>query len=192
MLRSLYFIPYILSYVVIAVIWSYMLSYRDGVINTVLRTIGLDFLALDWLGSSDLVIFTVAFVNIWAFSGFYFVTYMSTIQTIPRELYESASIDGAGALQSFRHITVPMVAPAVTINAVVAVAWGLATFDPIALITRGGPGFASETIGYYIYWAGFLGARQGYGTTISFLLFMVTLIISAAQLKILRKREVEL
>lgn len=191
-LRSLYFIPYVISYVVISVVWSYMLGYREGVINTVLRAVGLGALASDWLGSPNLVMFTIAFVNIWAFSGFYLVTYMSAIQTIPAELYESAAIDGANGPQSFRHITVPMVASAFTVNAVVSVAWGLATFDPILLMTKGGPGFASETIAYYIYWAGFLGARQGYGTTISFILFLFTLVISVIQLKLLRKREVEL
>ena len=192
LLRSLFFIPYIISYVVISTVWSYMLSFRSGVLNTILRTVGLGALASDWLGSQALVMYTVIAVNIWTFSGFYLVTYISAIQAIPRDLYESASIDGANAAQAFRHITFPMVSSSFTVNAVVSVAWGLATFEPILLLSKGGPGFASETIAYYIYWAGFLGARQGYGTTISFLLFLATLCVSILQLTLLRKREVEL
>ncbi|WP_165972295.1 ABC transporter permease subunit [Paenibacillus piri] len=190
-LRGLYFFPYIISYVIVAVIWNYMLNYREGVINIILEKIGLGFLAVDWLGSPSLVIFTMAGINIWAFIGFYLVIYMAALQTIPSSLYESSYIDGAGAFQAFRHITFPLVAPAFTVNAIISVAWGLNTFEPALILTQGGPGFASETISYYIYWAGFLGSRQGYGTAISFVLFLAILLISFVQVKLLRKREVE-
>ena len=191
LLRSLYFFPYVISYVIVSVIWNYMLNYREGVINTLLRKAGLDFLAIDWLGSPDTVIYTIAGINIWAYIGFYLVIYMATLQTIPSSLYEAAEIDGAGPLQTFRHITFPLVAPAFTISMVLSLAWGLSTFEPVLILTQGGPGFASETISYYIYWAGFLGSRQGYGTAISFILFLSILIISIVQVNILRKRETE-
>ena len=191
-LRSLFFLPYLISFVVIAVVWTSILSYRFGVANMLLDKAGLGFLIQDWLGDPGLVIYTVTLINVWAFSGYYLVTYMAAIQTIPQELYESARIDGANEVQAFRRVTFPLVAPQFTVNLVVSIAWGLSTFDSVMLLTNGGPGFASETISYYIYWAGFLGARQGYGTTISFLLFLLTMCISIIQVKLLGKREVEL
>lgn len=190
-LRSLYFFPYIISYVIIAVIWNYMLNFRDGIINQILRSAGLDFLAADWLGSPGLVIFTISAINIWAFIGFYLVIYMASIQAIPDHLFESCHIDGCGFIKVMRYVIFPLVAPAFTVNMVISVAWGLSTFEPILILTKGGPGFASETISYYVYWSGFLGSRQGYGTAISFLLFVITLMISIFQVKVLQKKEVE-
>jgi len=191
-LRSLFFLPYLISFVVIAVVWTSLLSYRYGVVSTLLNLAGLGDYAVDWFGNPQLVIYTIVIINLWAFSGYFLVTYISAIQTIPAELYESAQIDGANAVQSFINVTFPMVAPAFTVNFIVSIAWSLSTFEPVMLLTKGGPGFASETISYYIYWAGFLGARQGYGTTISLLLFLATMLISIIQVKILGKREVEL
>lgn len=191
-LRSLFFLPYLISFVVIAVIWTSMLSYRFGVVNTLLNMMGLENYTVDWFGDPSLVIYTIVIINLWAFSGYYLITYISAIQTIPSELYESAQIDGANSVQTFVNVTFPMVAPTFTVNFIVSIAWSLSTFEPAMLLTQGGPGFASETISFYIYWAGFLGARQGYGTTISFLLFLATMIISLIQVKILGKREVEL
>lgn len=191
-LRSLFFLPYLISFVVIAVVWTSLLSYRFGVVNTVLNVVGLGDYAIDWFGNPSLVIYTIIIINLWAFSGYYLVTYISAIQTIPAELYESAQIDGANGVQTFTHVTFPMVASTFTVNFIVSIAWSLSTFEPVMLLTKGGPGFASETISFYIYWSGFLGARQGYGTTISFLLFILTMLVSIIQVILLSKREVEL
>jgi len=191
-LRSLFFLPYLISFVVIAVVWTSLLSYRYGVVSTLMNLAGLGEYAVDWFGNPRLVIYTIIIINLWAFSGYFLVTYISAIQTIPAELYESAQIDGANAVQSFKNVTFPMVAPAFTVNFIVSIAWSLSTFEPVMLLTQGGPGFSSETISYYIYWAGFLGARQGYGTTISLLLFLATMLVSIIQVKILSKREVEM
>ena len=190
-LRFLYFFPYIFSYVVVAAIWSYILNYRDGIINIIFRQTGLKFLVLDWLGSPKLVKQTIALINVWTFSGFNLVLYMAAIQGIDQTVYESADIDGANWINKFIHITFPLVSPTFTVISVLALAWGLNTFEPVLILTNGGPGFASETISYYIYWAGFLGSRQGYGTAISLSLFIATFIISIIQVKLLRKREIE-
>jgi len=190
-LRSLFFLPFLVSFVVISVIWTSLLSYRFGVINGLMRAIGLGFFATDWLGTPATAIYSILVINLWAFSGFYLVTYMTAMQAIPKELYESAQIDGARWFQSFRNITFPLVAPAFAVNFIVSLAWGLGTFEPVLLMTQGGPGFASETISYYIYWFGFMGARQGYGTAVSFLLFLATMIISVIQVYTLGRREVE-
>jgi ABC-type sugar transport system permease subunit len=190
-LRSVYFFPYVISYVIIATIWNYMLNYRDGVVLEIIRWTGLNALDVDYLGTPSLINYTIAGINVWAFIGFYIVIYLASLQTIPESLYESAEIDGAKPYTKFIYITIPLVAPAITINAVISVAWGLQTFEPILILTQGGPGFASETVSYYIYWAGFLGSRQGYGTAISLVLFIAVLIISIIQIKFLRKREIE-
>jgi ABC-type sugar transport system permease subunit len=191
LLRFLFFFPYVVGYVIVASVWRYMLNYRSGVINDLIRRVGLPNLAFDWLGNVDLVNLAIALINVWAYSGFYLVIYMAAIKTIDASMYESARIDGTGAVNEFLHITFPLVAPAFTISSVLSLAWGLSTFEPPLILTNGGPGFASETISYYVYWSGFLGSRQGYGTAISFLLFVVTLIFSIVQGTLLRRKEVE-
>lgn len=190
-LRGVFFFPYIIGYIIVGMLWSYMLNFRDGIVNNFFRIVGMEFLALDWLGSPSLVNFTIAGINVWTFIGFYMVVYMASIQTIPSSQFEACFIDGGGAFRAFFHIIFPLVAPVFTINAVISIAWGLSTFEPIMILTKGGPGFASETISYYIYWAGFLGSRQGYGTAISSILFAVTFLISIILVTTLRKREVE-
>jgi raffinose/stachyose/melibiose transport system permease protein len=191
LLRIFFFFPYIIGSVIVTSIWRYMLNYRDGVINNILRHVGLSLVALDWLGTSVYVNISIALINIWAFSGFYLVLYMSAIQSIDPSMYESAHIDGAGAVQDFFHITFPLVSPTFTICSILSLAFGLSTIDAPLILTNGGPGFASETISYYVYWSGFLGSRQGYGTAISFLLFAVTLFLSVFQGVVFRKKEIE-
>jgi ABC-type sugar transport system permease subunit len=191
LLRFLFFFPYVVGYVIVASIWRYMLNYRSGVINDFFRRVGVPQLAFDWLGNVDLVNLAIAFISVWAFSGFYLVIYMAAIKAIDVSMYESARIDGTGAVKEFLYVTFPLVAPAFTISSVLSLAWGLSTFEPPLILTNGGPGFASETISYYVYWSGFLGSRQGYGTAISFLLFVVTLIFSIIQGVLLRRKEVE-
>jgi ABC-type sugar transport system permease subunit len=190
-LRFLFFFPYIIGYVIVASVWRYMLDYRSGAINDLIRRVGLPHLVVDWLGNQNIINITIAMINIWAYSGFYLVIYMSAIKAIDPSMYESAHMDGAGAIREFLHITLPLVVPAITICSILSLAWGLSTFDAPLILTNGGPGFASETISYYVYWSGFLGSRQGFGTAISFLLFVVTLVLSVFQGIILRRKEVQ-
>ena len=190
-LRAIYFFPYVISYVVVGTIWIYMLNYKDGVINEILRRIGLGFMTTEVIGNPRLVNLAIAGINVWAFLGFYVVVYMSAMQTIPLSIYESCDIDGGKMFTKFFHITFPLVAPAFTVCLVLSVALGLGTFEPVLVLTQGGPGFASETISYYIYWAGSLSARQGYATAISMVLFLTSLIIAIFQITVLVKREVE-
>jgi ABC-type sugar transport system permease subunit len=168
-----------------------MLDYRSGAINDLIRMVGLHQLAVDWLGNQHIINITIAMINIWAYSGFYLVIYMSAIKAIDPSMYESAHMDGAGPVREFLHITLPLVVPAITISSILSLAWGLSTFDAPLILTNGGPGFASETISYYVYWSGFLGSRQGFGTAISFLLFAVTLVLSVCQGILLRRKEVQ-
>jgi ABC-type sugar transport system permease subunit len=190
-LRFLFFFPYIIGYVIVASVWRYMLDYRSGAINDLIRMVGLHQLAVDWLGNQHIINITIAMINIWAYSGFYLVIYMSAIKAIDPSMYESAHMDGAGPVREFLHITLPLVVPAITISSILSLAWGLSTFDAPLILTNGGPGFASETISYYVYWSGFLGSRQGFGTAISFLLFAVTLVLSVCQGILLRRKEVQ-
>jgi ABC-type sugar transport system permease subunit len=189
-LRVLFFFPYIIGSVIVTSVWRYLLSYREGVLNNLLRAIGLAHLAFDWLGTPVYVNISIAVMNVWAFGGFYLVLYMSALQAIDASIYESTQIDGTGAVREFLGITFPLVAPAFTVCSILALAYGLSTIDAPLILTNGGPGFASETISYYVYWSGFLGSRQGYGTAISFLLFGVTLVLSVFQGILFRRREV--
>jgi ABC-type sugar transport system permease subunit len=125
----------------------------------------------------------------WQWTGWNMVVYFAGLQSIPGDLYESADMDGATALQQFRHVTVPMLAPAITINMVVSTIGVLKIFDLPLVMTNGGPGHSTETLTITIYNESFLANKIGYGTALSLVLFILVLIISSLQTLYLRKRE---
>ena len=192
LLRSAFYIPVLLSGIIVGFIWTIMYNYNFGVINSLLAAWHLEFLKVDWLGRPESALFSIMLTLTWQWAGYYMVIYLAALQGVPQELTEAARIDGANRFQQFWRITYPMLAGAVTINLTLALIQGLKVFDQIAVMTDGGPGFASETLTYIIYKVAFADFKQGYGTAIAIVLFVLIMILATIQINILRQREVEL
>jgi ABC-type sugar transport system permease subunit len=190
-LRTAFYIPAIMSPVVISIIWANMLQY-DGVLNSILKLIKLDFLALNWLGSMNFAIYTVIFVMIWSGTGFGAVIYLAGLQSIPTEIYESAKLDGAKGWVKFRNVTLPLIMPVVTINVFIGLVSSLKLFDIPFVLTHGGPGDASSTISLMIYKFAFEYDKKGYATAAGIVFLAIIAIITFIQVRFTRKREIEL
>ncbi len=190
--RAVFYVPVIVSGVVSGFIWKIMYNYNFGPINAVLDALGLEFLKQDWLGNADYAIWSVALVMIWKGTGYYMIIYLASLQGVPVDVQEAAKIDGASSWQSFRHITLPLISGAFTICFTLSLINGLKVFDQIAVMTDGGPGFATETVVYLLYKVGFGEGRQGFGTAVGLVLLFLILILNGVQSKILRAREVQL
>ena len=188
--RVVFYIPVLISGIVSGFIWLSMFNWNFGVINSVLRQIGLGSLAVNWIGNPKTVLYSLAFTIIWKSAGYYMVIYLAGLQGIPKDCLESATIDGANSWQSFWRITFPLLAGSLTINFTLSLINGLKIFDQIVVMTNGGPGFSSETITYLIYKVAFSESRQGFGTALAVVLFILIFILNGIQSKILRRREV--
>jgi ABC-type sugar transport system permease subunit len=190
--RSIFYFPVLMSGIIMGFIWMIILNYNFGVMNQLLDMIGLGSLKADWLGNPDYALISIILSTVWKAAGYYMVIYLAGLQGIPQELNEAASIDGANRWQQFRHITFPLLAGATTVCVMLSMIGSLKIFDQIAVMTDGGPGFATETLTYIIYKVGFGELRQGFGTALALVLFLLTLAISLIQIKVLRKREVQM
>ena len=190
--RAIFYLPVILSGIVSGFIWKIMFNYNFGPINKLLDMIGLEAWKQDWLGNADLAIWSVALVMIWKGAGYYMIIYLAALQGVPQDVQEAAMIDGANVVQQFRRITLPLISGSFTICFTLSLINGLKLFDQIAVMTDGGPGFATETMVYLLYKSGFGEGRQGYGTAVGVILLLIILVLNSIQSAILRKREVQL
>lgn len=188
--RVCFYIPVLISGIVSGFIWLTMFNWNFGIINSALRLAGLGDFAVNWIGNPNTVLFSLALTIIWKSSGYYMVIYLAGLQGIPKDCLESATIDGANGWQSFWHITFPLLAGSLTINFTLSLINGLKIFDQIVVMTNGGPGFSSETITYLIYKVAFSESRQGFGTALAVVLFVLIFILNGVQSKVLRRREV--
>jgi len=187
--RSIFYIPNLLSGIVTGYIWVALMNYSFGVINLFLNKLGIE--SIDWLGNSSLALWSIVFVMVWKGAGYYMVIYIAGLNAIPSDILEAADIDGASAFKKFVRITIPMLAGTFTINLTLALINGLKVFDQIVAMTSGGPGFATETLTYQIYTVAFSEGRQGYGTAVAMVLFLLTMVFSIINTKITRSFEQE-
>lgn len=187
--RSMFYIPNLLSGIVTGYIWVALLNYSFGVVNLFLGKLGLPI--KDWLGNPQLAMWSVIFVMVWKNAGYYMIIYIAGLTGIPSDIMEAADIDGAGAIRKFFNVMMPMLAGTFTINLTLSLISGLRVFDQIVAMTSGGPGFATETLTYQIYTVAFSEGKQGYGTAVAMILFLLTLVFSIIQTKVTRHFEVE-
>ncbi|MDG0813876.1 sugar ABC transporter permease [Cohnella rhizosphaerae] len=190
--RSVFYFPVLLSGIVMGFVWAIIFNFNFGVISQLLDRIGLSEWKIDWLGDPNYALLAIIITTVWKGSGYYMIIYLAGLQGIPPELNEAAAIDGANRAQRFRHITFPLLAGAMTVSVMLSMIGALKIFDQIAVMTDGGPGFATETLTYIVYKVGFGELRQGYGTALSLVLFVLILAISLIQVKLLRRREVQM
>jgi raffinose/stachyose/melibiose transport system permease protein len=179
-LRSLYrliiFLPAVLPMVVVGIIFDSVLNPRRGLLNELLRTAGLDTWTHQWLVDPKIALWSIIGVDTWKGAGYIMVILLAGLQTIPTEYYEAAQIDGAGPLARFRHLTIPLLMPALVVSTVLSILHGLRIFDVVYVLTNGGPGYSTEVV-YTAIFKEFSKGRYGIGTALSSLLFFVMVFI---------------
>ena len=189
-LRTIFFVPQILSAVIVSFIWRIILVDR-GLLNGFLQQVGLISNPTHWLGNPDMAFYAIAFVVTWQMVGFCTVIYLASLQSISRDLIEAAQIDGANLWQQFWNVTWPLLAPGLTINMVLLLIMTFKLYDQVAVLTGGGPGGRTETLSYYIIRVAFTGNQLGYGSTMAVVLFAASAVISGVVVSRLKRREIE-
>lgn len=180
--RTVFFVPFVISFVLTGFLWSYMYSDVIG------PFLGIDSL----LGNPRTVIPGIAMISLWRDAGYVMVIYLAGLQAIPMELYESAKVDGANVIQKFFKITIPMLVPSFTINFALFIGWGIKVFDYVMAATGGGPGKSSETLALYVYKYTFNYDKVGYGQTVAIYMMALVFVLSGLTAAFFRKREVEM
>jgi multiple sugar transport system permease protein len=188
--RGVFFVPVVLSSVVVSVVWTRLLA-DDGVVNQVLGWVGVA--PVGWLSDDSFALYSLAGIQCWQILGFCVVVYLAGLQSVPQDLYEAAAIDGAGDFDRFRSITWPLLAPALTINTVVLLISAFKTYDTVQVITNGGPGTGTTaTVAFVVLETGFDANRQGYATAMAIVMLLIIATASAIVLHFLRRREAKL
>lgn len=182
--RVIFFIPPMLSFVVIGFLWKWILEPNQGILNIFLQNIGWGKFALPWLGLPSTALLTVSIVNIWASFGWGFVMFLAALQSIDRDLYEAAKIDGASNIQEFWKITFPLLLPIIINVSILTILGAMQQFDLIYVMTGGGPAGSTEVPVNQIYMQAFQSGMWGYATTLAVLLGVVLFFISLSQIKI--------
>lgn len=190
LLRTVFFAPALLPAVIIGFLWQYIYT-PEGPLDTALSSLGLGFLSQNWLGDSTLALWCIVAVMIWQNAGLSMVIFLAGLQGVPRELYEAAAMDGASPVRQFRHVTLPMIAPATTIVLSLTLISSVKVFDHIFVMTGGGPGYATQTLSITMYKQAFVSGNYGYGAAIALALTMIVAFLAFVQLSALRRFEVE-
>ncbi|OHD16238.1 MAG: hypothetical protein A2Y34_05135 [Spirochaetes bacterium GWC1_27_15] len=180
-LRSLFFMPNILSLIIVAFIWSFLFKMISRI----------PIFDLGWLGNPDIAPISIIIVTVWQGCGYIMIIYLAGLQSIPSDIIEVAEIDGASGIQKFFKIILPLLTPAATISMFLTLTNSLRTFDVIFALTQGGPGYATTPIVVDIYNNAFAQNRFGYGTAKAILLCLVIIAVTSIQLNLMKKKEVE-
>lgn len=187
LLKAIYFSPQLIATVTAALIWLFILDPTTGILNTVLRNVGLGSLALQWVGGMELTPYSAGIIGTWQSAGYYMCIFLAGMKAIPRDLYESATIDGATKLQEVFRITIPMLFQTFKTVLIFVVTGALRSFDLVYTMTRGGPMHASDTMISYMYMLCFRNHRYGFGMAIVTVVFALSLALSLLLMKLMSK-----
>lgn len=189
-LKTVFFVPAILSPLVVGYTWLYIYEPQNGVLNTLLGMLHLSSWEQSWLGDPKFALYSIVAMAVWQYTGYSMVIYLANLQTIPGDLYEAAEIDGAGGWTRFKSVTLPLLAPSITINVVLSSIGTMKAFDIIFVTTKGGPYYATETMTTLLYTTAFTKSSFGYGTAMGVVMFLFVFTVSLIQVLLLRRREV--
>lgn len=185
--RTAFFVPCLISAVIVGFVWLKMYSNVLPAINDALGT-NINFMLF---GDGKTVLSGLLIANNWQWIGYWMLIYLAGLQSIPSELYEAAKVDGAGAVKRFFNVTIPMLAPAITICVVGITTGSLKVYDLLVSSTKGGPGRVSTSIIYQTYTTAINGRQYGYGSAMSVTLVLVLFLVALIQVKGLKKKEVQ-
>jgi multiple sugar transport system permease protein len=188
--RAAYYMPHITSTIAIGIVWLWIFNPDIGIINTLLKAIGVSN-PPHWLSSVLWAKPALLLMRIWQVTGYYMILYIAGLQTIPDELYEAASMDGANAWHKARHITIPMLTNTTFFVTIMLTIESFNIFEAIFAMTEGGPGGSTNTLLYYIYTEAFKSYRMGYASSISWVLFAIIFGLTLIQFSIRRRKERE-
>ncbi|OXS58907.1 ABC transporter permease [Cohnella sp. CIP 111063] len=177
--RTVFFFPSILSFVVIAILWSFIYHPTMGFVNSGLELLGLGDWAMAWLGDQRTVLWALAVTLIWQAAGYYMVMYMAGIDGISPDLYEAAGLDGATRIQQFFHITIPMLWEIIRVTIIFSINGVLTiSFVIVSVMTAGGPDRHSEVVMTYLYSQAFTNSNFGYAMAIGVFIFIISLLLA--------------
>ncbi|WP_344314868.1 sugar ABC transporter permease [Fodinicola feengrottensis] len=191
--QVVYFFPSVLSVTVIAVLWQFIYEPKNGLLNGFLSAIGLSGAKQVWLGDSKTALAAVLGVSVWASVGFYVVLFTAAMGSVPRELYESCLLDGANRMQTFVHMTIPLIWDAIQVALVHLVIGALDTFALVQILTvgPGGPDNSTEVVALYLFDNAFTYSKFGYASAIGVAMFVLTLLLTVIAFRLSRRERVE-
>lgn len=189
-LRLLFFMPVVMTPVIVSYVWKYIFS-NNGAINLVARSLNIEALDQGWLGDPQLATICIIIVTGWQTVGLSMVIFLAGLQAIPKDLFEAAMIDGASSWKRLIFVTLPLLAPAMTVNVALALIQGLKFFDQIFILTSGGPGYATETLSTIIYKTSFQFGEFGYGSAIALVFAIIVGAFVFATTWLLRRNEID-
>jgi multiple sugar transport system permease protein len=165
--------PLLINPVVVALIWRMFLHPELGIVNYLLSLIGIG--PVNWLGDARIAFWTVVLVDIWHQVSFMIILLLAGLSALPREPYEAARMDGASTLQAFFYVTLPLMRPVIVVTLLIRLIFAVKTFDLVFIMTRGGPGTATDLVSYFIYRSAFFGLNIGQASAISVVLLVIVL-----------------
>jgi N-acetylglucosamine transport system permease protein len=189
--KVIYFAPQVLSVAIIGVLWKEIYNPRSGLVNGGLRALGLDGLAQTWLGDPKYAFWAVLGVMVWANVGFYVVLFGAAMQSIPRDIYEAAALDGTNRWTTLWRITLPLVWDTVQVAWVYLAILALDGFALIQVMTRGGPNFSTDVVGQRMYDVAFTEFKFGQGSAIGVIMFFLTLGVTILALRLSKRERIE-
>jgi raffinose/stachyose/melibiose transport system permease protein len=175
--RTIGFMPVVISTVVISLTWNMLLNSEFGFVNQLLKMIGLESWAQNWLGDPKLAMISVCITIIWQFIGLYFIIFLAALQNVPGEVLEAAEIDGASGWKRTLFITIPMIWDTIILAVILCISGSLKTFDLIYVMTNGGPAHSTEVMAIYMYEKTFSSMKYGYGSAVSLYIFAFSLLL---------------
>lgn len=181
-LRSVYFMPAVISITVVALMFTFIYNSRGGLLNSFLEAVGLGHLQTAWLADVDTAMGSVIAVSQWQSIGYICMLYIVALQQIPSEYYEAAALDGAGRIRQFFSITVPQAKEMIFVAMILTVSGAFTVFNEPFILTGGGPGNTTQVLATYMYNQGFYQNQMGYASAIATLIFVITLILSLVQM----------
>lgn len=188
-LRAGVYFPVLAPIVVAGLIWIFLVHPDFGAINLVIRAFGAD--PINFLGTKEWALPTVAAVEVWRGFGFWAVFFLAALSGLPGELYEAARLDGTSGWQRFRHLTLPLLRPNILFALVIATIYNIQIFDTVFLMTDGGPANSTATVVWYIYRTLFTYGNVGYGAALSFVLLLFILALTLIEMRLMRGRKVK-
>lgn len=186
--KALNFSPNIIAPILVGLIWVFILDPGMGLVNALLRQLGMVSLQPEWIGGRTFTPYSVAFVYLWKVLGYNATIFMAAFKMIPGDIYEAASIDGAGGAKKLWYITIPMIKPTLLIVTILLITGVFKIFEIVVQLTAGGPNHLSELLVTYMYYMTFQSTKYGYGMSIAIVTFLLTAVFSVIYIGVTRER----